>query len=91
MTEDQFEKLARLIKEEGEDIRSEIKADIAELRVEMQEEFRQLKQRVGVIEVQLERLAEQTASNAGFAKEIDGLRDEVKTIKRQLATLSGGN
>ncbi len=99
MPEDKFEKLARLIKEEGEETREQLRAEFNlrfetlntktdNLTTRVDGGFLELGHRVSAIEKELERLlerlAEQAASNSGFAKEIDGLRAEIIAIKRHM-------
>ena len=50
----------------------------------MREGFRDVRSQLSEIEKRLKIIEEQTASNSGFAKEIDMLRDEVRAIKKHL-------
>lgn len=116
MAEDQFDKLARLIKEEGEDTREQLRAELGtaiadsntkldqltngvsslgtrvdkltarvdNLTARADEGFLDIGHRLGAIDTDLDRLAERAVSNSGFAKEIDGLRAEVRAIKHHL-------
>jgi hypothetical protein len=53
--ESEFEKLARLIKEEGEDIRSDVHDQIGGLRKEMHEGFASINRRLDqIIQIQLD-------------------------------------
>ena len=74
------------------------KADVAELRAEMHEKFAEVRGEIGEMKVslkrieaeisdiqkRLDRLEEQGASAAGYAKEIDYLRAEVRAIQKYL-------
>jgi predicted nuclease with TOPRIM domain len=85
-------------KENLEAFRSELKGDIAHLRTEMIDQFehadkqfeatrdrlRDMAAEIAVIHRRVERLEEQGASNAGFAKEIDHLLTRVAEIERHL-------
>ncbi len=94
MTEDQFDKLARLIKESHEetnaridDFRDEMNSfrdEMYSFRDETRENFREIRLQLSGIERRLDVLEEQGASNAGFAKEIDGLRADVAAIKKHI-------
>jgi hypothetical protein len=53
--ESEFEKLARLIKEEGEDIRTDVRDQIGRLRKEMHEGFAAINRRLDqIIQMQLD-------------------------------------
>ena len=53
--ESEFEKLARLIKEEGEDIRTDVRVEIGGLRKEMYEGFAAINRRLDqIIQMQLD-------------------------------------
>ena len=77
--EDGFEKLARLIKEEGEDIRNEIKA---ELRSEIRGEVRGLERRMDERFTALDRRL-----NGTLQPQLDEHARRIKTVERKVATL----
>ena len=92
--ESEFDKLARLIKDEGEDIRGEVtdvRGGLAGLRTEMSKRFDAVDEQLRDIRAELsdirrciERLEEQGAIQAGYAKEIDHLLQRVVYIERHL-------
>ncbi len=99
MIEDPFEKLARLINESHEDLAmridttdsklSALSAGLDELKTEVRDGFRDIRRELSEISKRLDSLEERTASNAGFAKEIDFLRSEIAAIKKHLKLTEG--
>ena|SRR3989344_6719578 len=82
-----FDKLARLIKSEGDDVRSEM--DKRFKRVD--ERFDQVNIRLGRIESELaqinrrlDRLENDVDAMKGYSKEIDELRSRMKRIEKHL-------
>jgi Tfp pilus assembly protein PilO len=60
----------------------EFRVDFDEFREETNANFLEVRGQLRMIEKRLDLLEEQGASNAGFAKEIDGLRADVAAIKK---------
>ncbi len=94
MTDDQFEKLAQMMKEGFDDTNARIdefrdemylfRDEMYSFRDETRENFREIRLQLSDVERRLDLLEEQGASNAGFAKEIDGLRSDVAAIKKHI-------
>ena len=96
--ETEFEKLARLIKSEGEDIRHEINKRFAGVSKQfgstnkrfdaVDEQLREIRTELSDIRRRIERLEEQGAIQAGYAKEIDFILQRVAFIERHLGIKS---
>ena len=96
--ETEFEKLARLIKGEGEDIRHEMikrfdavskQFDSTNRRFDaVDEQLREIRTELSDIRRRVERLEEQGAIQAGYAKEIDFILQRVTFIEKHLGIKS---
>ena len=87
MTEDQFDRLAQLIKTTHDDLSTRI--DAIEIRMtegfsSIQADLRAIRQELSIVDTRLAHLEERSESNAGFAKEIDVLRHDITLIKQKL-------
>lgn len=89
--EDGFDRLARLIKSESDDIRAEMKKGFSSVRFEMNEKFvevhaelRAIRHELADINRRLDRLEEKYGSVKGYAKEIDEMRTRLKNIEKHL-------
>ena len=82
--ETEFEKLARLIKGEGEDIRHEMSKRFGAV----DEQLRAIRTELSDIRRHIERLEEQGAIQAGYAKEIDFILQRVAFIEKHLGIKS---
>lgn len=90
--EDGFDRLARLIKSEGEDIRREMREGFAKVDmrfskvdeqfVETQAELRAIRHELAEINRRLDRLEEDADAVRGYSKEIDELRIRVRNIEK---------
>ena len=79
-----FDKLARLIKSESEDIRTEIQ----EFREETNENFREIREEVRDIRERLEKLEQKIGNMSGYSKEIDHPITRVARIEKHLGMVS---
>lgn len=90
--ENGFDRLARLIKSEGDDIRSEMREGFAKIDgrfvkvdeqfVETQAELRAIRHELADINRRLDRLEEDVDAMRGYSKEIDELRTRVRNIEK---------
>lgn len=60
----------------------DLRTEFSDFRQETNANFLEVRGQLRIIEKRLDLLEEQGASNAGFAKEIDGLRADVAAIKK---------
>jgi len=77
MTEDQFEKLARLINDSHDDLSSRI----TELDYRMNEGFTDMRSELKTVNTRLDTLEEKVDGVIGVTKEIDYVLSEITTIK----------
>ncbi|WP_439372673.1 hypothetical protein [Bradyrhizobium sp. DASA03120] len=85
--ESDFDKLARLIKEEGEDIRAEIgnlerKVDAGFARIDL--ELREIRSELRTIRRDLDILAIKVENIEGYRKEIDHALERIAAIEKHL-------
>ena len=97
MSEDQFEKLARLIKETADETRNEIadiraamvtQVDYHSLGQELRDNFRSLHDEVADIRGQLDALDVKVTNVTGFRKEIDHALERIARIEKHLSLKS---
>jgi predicted nucleic acid-binding Zn-ribbon protein len=78
--ENGFEKLARLIKSEGDDIRRDMHEQFSEVKMDLQS----IRTELLDINRRLDRLEESVEAMKGFSKEIDEMRARMKNIEKHL-------
>jgi uncharacterized coiled-coil DUF342 family protein len=61
---------------------SELRSDLNEFRVEVRGEFRELRREIADIIKRLDALETSVADIRGYAKELDGLRDRIRSIEK---------
>lgn len=88
MTNDQFEKLAQMMKEMHDDLSERVDAVHNDLSVRMEEGFASIRAELREINRRLDALEERVQMQAGYAKEIDELRSRVITLEKQVKTLA---
>lgn len=85
--ESSFDKLARLIKSESDDVRgdmSKTRFDMNEGFVEVRGELRSIRTELADISHRLDRLEQNVDAMRGYSKEIDEVRSRVKNIEKHL-------
>ncbi len=80
--ENGFDKLARLIKSESDDIRRDMHEQFSEVKMDL----RSIRTELLDINRRLDRLEESVEAMKGFSKEIDELRSRVKNIEKHMST-----